>query len=137
MQTRKLWVVAAFSSVSLLGCASLPAVDSHPVSIRDFESLDRDQDGYIENLEWDYGFAESGILEFWDRNSDFQVDPEEWETGPLDWYAEDVGYWYDWDWNENRRLERREFANALFEAWDDDDDRRIDGGEFDSGVSAL
>jgi hypothetical protein len=129
--------MAAAWGALLFGCASLATRDRHPVSVLDFESWDRDDDGTIENHEWDADFAESGLIEFWDRNSDFQVDPDEWLTGPVDWHAEDVGYWYDWDWNENRRLDRREFGNVLFEAWDDDENLQIDASEFETGVNAL
>jgi hypothetical protein len=121
----------------LAGCAVTNALDPHRIGIVDFESWEGSDDGFLDNYEWDLHFPESGIIEVWDRDSDLHVDRDEWLIGPVDWYAENVGYWYDWDWNGDQSLDAREFGNVLFEAWDDDENVRIDAGEFEQGVDAL
>jgi hypothetical protein len=34
-------------------------------------------------------------------------------------------------------IDEREFSNALFEAWDEDENLRLDEDEFETGVNAL
>jgi hypothetical protein len=135
VRRKRWWTV--LSSALLVSCATAGGLDRPSIGIRDFGSWDHDQDGVVDNFEWDSGFAESGLFEVWDRDSSRYIDRSEWITGPVDWYVEHVGYWYDWDWDDDQRLDRREFGNALFQAWDDDENARIDSDEFETGVNAL
>ena len=72
-----------------------------------FGEWDKDEDGFLDNEEWNEGFANTEWFNTYDENDDQIVDNNEWNLGIFDdWDDDDDGSWnqdeynnYDSWWN--------------------------------------
>lgn len=110
---------------------TLTACDSPNYSA--YQAWDLDEDGYIDAIEYNNTFANTGYYETWDEDGNDIIDEAEWKTRVSrhnpDYDYDTYGYTM-WDVNEDQGIDEEEFTTSTYRVWDTDGDGKVDAEEF-------
>jgi hypothetical protein len=112
------WLAAALAlATGLLGCAADPYVEVEEPGFDydyDYAGWDLDDDGYIDEAEFD-----DGVYASWDRDSDGRLEEDEYVTGDFVAFDRDGDGCLDDD-----------ELDLLYDDWDHDGDGHLDDDEL-------
>lgn len=101
---------------------------------RTFEDWDLDGDSQVNQDEFNDSWTTQGYWNLYDRDNDGIIDEEEWNKGLDEYYdrfdRDQLGNYRDYDLNNDGWLDEEELAESSFVIWDTDGDGRIDSSEF-------
>lgn len=100
-----------------------------------YEDWDTDNDGVINNSEFDTRWNEMGYYDTWDRNADGRINEEEWNSGVSDNYPNfdpnaSGNNYSGWDRDGDGLLDKREFGEGNYSLWDSNNDGNIQDTEY-------
>jgi hypothetical protein len=99
-----------------------------------YDGWDMTSDGLLDQAEFRAGFDNEEWFDEWDDDDDELLSESEFDVGTSDWGMARTGLWADWDANEDDFIDDDEFAEGLFDVWDEDDDVMLSCDEYNAGL---
>lgn len=97
-----------------------------------FDEADLDDDGYVEDTEWNDGinklfgdYADTADFDRFDKDGDNKLDTKEWKEG-----FQNTGWFKSFDKDGNDNLSNQELVNGLFSHFDENNNGFIDKDEY-------
>lgn len=101
-----------------------------------YDRWDTNKDEFLDEDEYS-----DGLFQTWDVNDDNRLDENEWNTASEDFRIGNQN-WKDWDTSNDGYLDTREFKTGLHQKgwygeWDSDQDKKINKREYSNGLFGL
>lgn len=99
-----------------------------------WDGWDTSADGMLDTAEFRTGFDNEQWFNEWDDDGDELLSEEEFDLGTSGWGMARDGMWTAWDANQDDFIDDDEFAEGLFDVWDEDDDVMLACNEYEAGL---
>jgi len=116
----KFHLLTAVSVFTLLGSAAMAGGDK-----LQFSADDQDGNGALSQIELTSSIQKADVYGLIDKNDNGVLEEDEADNDLIE-YDDEI------DLDKNGSLNRNEFAIAVFDRFDDNDDNRLDADEYDS-----